>query len=163
MPRNIAHRVQRELERTVRRLPAFCATEHGYTTAESLWAAGEKNKSGAVSFFDFERCFRLTRKTRHSLLTLKGRRESRAANHFNEEFFNLYKILRLRCTTQHQDEDAPSFASIRRWNRHRLRRTGLLRLQEETMKQRSAGKMLETWRWMENRQVCVWIDNCYIE
>ena len=31
------------------------------------------------------------------------------------------------------------------------------------MKQRSAGKMLETWRWMENRQVCVWIDNCYIK
>ena len=31
------------------------------------------------------------------------------------------------------------------------------------MKQPSAGKMLETWRWMENRQVCVWIDNCYIQ
>ena len=28
------------------------------------------------------------------------------------------------------------------------------------MKQRSAVKILETWRWMENRQVCVWIDNC---
>ena len=40
-------------------------------------------------------------------------------------------------------------------------RTGLLRLREETMKQRSAGKMLETW--MENWQVCVWIDNCYIK
>ena len=23
--------------------------------------------------------------------------------------------------------------------------------------------MLKTWRWMENRQVCVWIDNCYIK
>ena len=31
------------------------------------------------------------------------------------------------------------------------------------MKQQSAGKMLETWRWMENRQVCVWINNCYIK
>ena len=31
------------------------------------------------------------------------------------------------------------------------------------MKERSAGKILETWRWMENRQVCVWIDNCYIQ
>ena len=31
------------------------------------------------------------------------------------------------------------------------------------MKQQSAGKMLETWCWMENRQVCVWIDNCYIK
>ena len=31
------------------------------------------------------------------------------------------------------------------------------------MKERSARKMLETWRWMENRQVCVWIDNCYIK
>ena len=31
------------------------------------------------------------------------------------------------------------------------------------MKERSARKMLETWRWMENRQVCVCIDNCYIK
>ena len=31
------------------------------------------------------------------------------------------------------------------------------------MKQRSAGKMLETWRWMENRQVSVWIDNYYLK
>ena len=31
------------------------------------------------------------------------------------------------------------------------------------MKERSAGKMLETWQWMENRQVCVLIDNCYIK
>ena len=77
--------------------------------------------------------------------------------------FNLYKILRLRCTPQHQDEDAPGFASIGRQNRRRLRRTGLLWLREETMKERSAGKMLETWRWMENRQVCVWIDNRYIK
>ena len=29
------------------------------------------------------------------------------------------------------------------------------------MKERSARKMLETWRWMENQQVCVRIDNCY--
>ena len=29
MPHNIAYRAQRELERTVRRLRAFCATEHG--------------------------------------------------------------------------------------------------------------------------------------
>ena len=43
-----------------------------------------------------------------------------------------------------------------------MRWTGLLRLREEILMQRSAGKMLETWRWMENRQVCVWIDNCYI-
>ena len=163
MPRNIAHRAQRELERAVRRLRAFCATEHGYTTAESLWAAVEKNKSGAVFFFDFARLLRLNRKTRHSLLRLKSRPESRAANHFKEEFFNLYKILRLRCTPQHQDEDAPGFASIGRQNRRRLRRSGLLRLREETMKQRSAGKMLETWRWMDNRQVCVWIDNCNIK
>ena len=69
--------------------------------------------------------------------------------------------LRLRCTLQHQAEDAPGSASIRRQNRRRLRRTRLLRLREETMKQRSAGKMLETWRWMENRQVRVWINNCY--
>ena len=114
MPRNIAHRAQREPERNVRRLRAFCATEHGYTTAESVWAAVEKNKSGAVFFFDFARLLRLNRKTRHSLLRLKGRPESRAANHCKEEFFNLYKILRLRCTPQHQDEDAPGFASIGR-------------------------------------------------
>ena len=31
------------------------------------------------------------------------------------------------------------------------------------MKERSAGMMLETWQWMENRQHCVWIDNCYIK
>ena len=37
------------------------------------------------------------------------------------------------------------------------------RLQEETMKERSAGKMLETKRWMENRQFCVRINNCYIK
>ena len=163
MPRNIAHRAQWELERTVRRLRAFYATEHGYTTPESLWAAVEKNKSGAVFFFDFARLLRLNRKTRHSLRRLKGRPESRVANHFKEEFFNLHKILRLRCTPQQQDEDAPGFASMRRQNRRRLRRTGLLRLREETMKQRSAGKRLETWRWMENRQVCVWIDDCYIK
>ena len=114
-------------------------------------------------FFDFPRLLRLNRKTRHSLLRLKSRPESRAANHFKEEFFNLYKILRLHCTPQHQDEDAPGFASTGRQNRRRLRRTGLLRLREETMKERSAGKMLETWRWMENRQVCVWIDNCCIK
>ena len=114
-------------------------------------------------FFDFARFLRLNRKTRHSLLRLKSRPVSRAANHFKEEFFNLHKILRLRCTPQHQDEDAPGFASIGRQNRRRLRRKGLLRLREETMKERSAGKMLETWRWMENRQVCVWIDNCCIK
>ena len=123
----------------------------------------EKNKSGAVFFFDFARLLRLNQKTRHSLRRLKGRPESRAANHFKEEFFNLYKILRLQCTPQHQDEDAPGFASIGRQNRRWLRRTGLLRLREEIIKQRSTGKMLETWRWMENRQVCVWIDNCYIK
>ena len=128
MPRNIAHRTKRELERTVRQLQPFCATEHGYTTAESLSAAVEKNKSGAVFFFDCARLVRLNRKTRHSLLTLKSRPEGRAANLFKEEFFNLYKILRLRCTPQHQDEDAPGFASIGRQNRRRLRRTGLLRL-----------------------------------
>ena len=31
------------------------------------------------------------------------------------------------------------------------------------MKEHSAGKMLETWRWKQNWQVCVWIDNCYIK
>ena len=152
MPRNIAHRAKRELERIVRRLRPLCAKENGYTTAESLWAAVEKKKSGAVCFLDFARLLRLTQKTRHSLLRLKIRPESRAANHFKEEFFNLYKILRLRCTPKHQDKDAPGFASIgwqiRRW----LLRTGLLRLREETMTERSAGKMLETWRWMEDRQ-----------
>ena len=107
MPPNILHRAKRELERTVRRLRAFCAAEHGYTTAESLWAAVEKNKSEAVFFFDFARLLRLNPKTRHSLLRLKSRPESRAADHFKGEFFNLYKILRLRCTPQHQDVDAP--------------------------------------------------------
>ena len=160
MPRNIAHRAKRELERTVRQLRAFCATEHGYTNAESLLAAVENNKSGAFFFFDFARLLRLHRKTRHSLLRLKSRPESRAANHFKEDFLNLYKILRLRCTPQHQDEDAPGFASIGQQNRRRLRRTGLLRVREQTMKERSAGKMLQTWRWMENRQFCIWIDNC---
>ena len=145
MPRNIAHQAKRELERTVRRLRAFCATEHGYTTAESLWAAVEKNKSATVFFFPFARLLRLTQKTGHSLLRLKSRPESRAANHFKGEFFNLYKILRLRCTPQHQDEDAPGFASIGRQNRRRLRRTGLLRLREGAMQERSAEKMLETW------------------
>ena len=134
---------------------------HGYTTPESLCAAVEKNKSGAVFFFDFARLLRLNRKTR--LLREKVTQESRAATNFKEEFFNLYKILRLPCTPQHQDEDAPVFASIGRQNRRRLRKTGLLRLPGETMKQRSAGKMLETWRCMENKQVGVWIDNCYIQ
>ena len=133
------------------------------TTPESLWAVVEKNKSGSVFFFDFARLLRLNRNKRHSLLTLKGGQESRAANHFKEEFFNLYKILRLRCTPAHQDKDPPAFASIGRQNRRRCRRTGLLRLREETMKQRSAGKMLETLYWIKNRQVCVWIDNCYIK
>ena len=50
MPRNIAHRAKTELERTVRRLRAFCKTEHGFTTAESQLAAVKKNKSGAVFF-----------------------------------------------------------------------------------------------------------------
>ena len=128
MPRNNAHRAQRELERTVRRLQAFGATEHGYTTAQSLWAAVEKNKSGAVFFFDFARLLRLNKKTRHSLLRLVSRPERRAANHFKEEFFKLYKVLRLRCTPQHQDEDVPGFASIGGQKRRRLRRTRLLRL-----------------------------------
>ena len=163
MRRNIAHRAQRDSERSLKRWRAFCATEHGYTTPKSLWAAVEKNNSGAIFFFDFVRLLRINRKTRHSLLRLKGRPKSRMANHLKEEFFNLYKILRLRCTPQHQDEDAPGFASIGRQNRRRLRRTGLLRLREETMKQRSAGKMLEAWRWMQNRQVCVRINNCYIK
>ena len=156
MPRNIAHRAKRELEQTVRQLRAFCATEHGYTTAESLWASFEKNKSGAVFSFDFARLLRLNPKTRHSLLRFKSRPESRAANHFKGEFFNL------RCTPQHQDEDTPGFASIGQQNRRRLRRTGLLQLREESMKERSAEKMLGTWPWIENRQVCVWIVNCYI-
>ena len=89
MPRNFAHRAQRELERTVKRLRAFCAREHGYTAAELLWAAVGMNRSGAVFFFFFARLLRLNRKTRHSLLRVKGRRESRAANHFKEEFFKL--------------------------------------------------------------------------
>ena len=76
--------------------------------------------------------------------------------HLKEEFLNLYKILRLRCTPQQQDKDAPAFASIGRQNRRRLHRIG-----EETMKRLSAARMLETWHWIENRQVCVWIDNCY--
>ena len=46
-------------------------------------------------FFDFARLLRLNRKTRHLLLRLKSKPQSRAANHFKEEFFNLYKILRL--------------------------------------------------------------------
>ena len=142
-----------ELDWTVRRLPAFCATEHGYTTPESLWAAVEKNKSGAVFFFNFAHFLRRNRKTRRSLWRLKGRPDSRAANHFKEEVFNLYKFLRLRCTPQHQDQDAPGFASIGLQNRCPLRRTGLLRLREGTMKQQSAAKMLETWRWMDKRQV----------
>ena len=114
MPRNMGHRACRELGRTVRRLRAICATEHGYTTAESLWAAVERNKSGAVFFFDFARLLRLNQKTRHSLLRLKGRPESRAANDFKEEFFNLYKIFCLRCTAQHQVDDAPGFAVMGR-------------------------------------------------
>ena len=156
MPRTIAHGAKRELKWGVKRLRAFCATEHGYTTAESLWAVVEKNKSGAVFFFDLARLMPLTRETRHSLLRLKSRPESRATINFKEEFFNLYKIWRLPCTPQHQDEDIPGFASISRQNRRQLRRTGLLRLREETIKERSAGKMLETWRWMETQQVCVW-------
>ena len=132
MPGNIAYRAQRELERTVRRLRAFCAEEHGYTTAESLWAAVEKNKSGAVFLFDFARFLRLNRKTQHSLLRLKSRPGSRPANHFKDEFFNLYKIPRLRCTPKHEEEEAPVFASIGRQNKRRLRRTGLLRLREDT-------------------------------
>ena len=144
MPRNIAHRAKRELKRTVKRLQAFCATGHWHTTVESLWAAVEKNKSGAVFSFDFAHLLRLNQKTLHSLLRLKNRPESRAANHFKEEFFSLYKVLRLRCTPQHQDEDAPGLASIGWQNRRRLRRTALLRLREETMKERSAGKMLQT-------------------
>ena len=163
MPPNTAHRAQSELERTVRRLGAFCTTEHAYTTPESLWAAVEKNKSGRVFFFHFACLLRLNQKTRHPSRRLKGRPESRAANHFSKEFFNLYKMLRFRCTPQHQNEGAPGFASIGWQNRCRLCRTGQLWLREETMKQRPAGKMLETWRWMENRQVCVCVDNCYIK
>ena len=182
MQRNTVHRAQRELTRIVRQLRAFGAAEHGYTTPESLWAAVEKNKSGVVFFLHFARLLRVNRNTRHSLRRLKATPESRATTHFKEEFFNLYKIfslashqkapfsakslykiLRLRCTPQHQDKDAPRFASIGRQNRRRLRRTGLLRLQEETMKQRSAAIMLETWRWTENQRVCVWIDTCYIK
>ena len=49
-----------------------------------------------------------------------------------------------------------------RQNRRQLRKTGLLRLREETMKHGSAGRMLETWRWID-RQVCIWINNCYIK
>ena len=89
MPRNITNRALRELEQTVRQLGASCAAQHGYTTPESLWAAVEKNKSGAVLFFDFSRLFGPNRKTWHSLRRLKGRPASRAANHFQEELFNL--------------------------------------------------------------------------
>ena len=150
MPCNSAHRPQRELERTIRQLRVLCATKHGYTTTESLWGAVEKNKSRAVFFFDFVRFLRLNGKTRQSALRLKGGPESGAVNQFKEEFCNLYKILRLLCTPQHQNKDASGFASIGRQNRRLLRRTGLLRLREETMKQSSARKMIETWRWMDN-------------
>ena len=163
MPRNIAPRAQRELSGTVRRLRAFYATEHGCATAEHVWAAVEKNKSGAVFFFDFARLLRVNRNSRHSLRRLKATPESRATMHFKEEFFNLYKIMRLRCRSRHQDKDVPRFTSIGRQNMRRLRRTGLIGLKEETMKQRSAAKMLETWLWMEKRQVCVRIYNCYIK
>ena len=98
-----------------------------------------KRTRAELFFFYFARLLQLNRKTRHSLRRLKGRPETRAANHFKEEFLNLYKIVRLRFTPQHQDKDAPGLASIGCQNRHRLRRTGLLRLREDTMKQRSAG------------------------
>ena len=88
----------------------------------------KRTRAELFSFPDFARLLRLNQKKRHSLLRLKGRPESRAANHLKEEFVNLYKFLRLRCTSQHQDEDAPCFASIGWQNRRRLRRTGLLRL-----------------------------------
>ena len=68
---------------------------------------------GLFSSFDFARLLRLNRKTRHLLLRLRGRPESGAANRFKEEFFNLYKILRLQCTPQNQDEDAPGFCVYR--------------------------------------------------
>ena len=94
----------------------------------------KKKRSGAV-FFCFCALAVTEPENTTSVLRLKSRPESRGANHFKEEFFNLYKILRLRCTPQHQDEDAPGFAPIGRQNTRRLRRTGLLRLCEETMKE----------------------------
>ena len=81
----------------MRHLRAFCATEHGYTTAEHLWTAIEKNKCGAVFFFDFARLLRVNRNSRNSLRRLKATPESQATMHFKEEFFNVYKIMRLRC------------------------------------------------------------------
>ena len=37
--------------------------------------------------------------------------------HFKEEFFNQHEIMRLWCSPQNQDEDAPGFASIGLRNR----------------------------------------------
>ena len=130
MPRNIAHRAKRELERIGRRLRALCAKENGYTTAESLWAAVEKEKKWSCLLFGF--CALAATQPENTALTteVENQTESRTANHFKEDLFNLYKILRLRCTPQHQDEDAPGFASIGWQNRRWLRRTGLLRLRE---------------------------------
>ena len=123
----------------------------------------KRRRAEVFSFLILRACCNWNRKIRHLLRGLKGRPGSGAANHFKEEFFNIYKILRLRCTAKHQDKDAAGFAAIGRPNRRPLRKTGLLRLREETMMQRSAEKMLETWRWIENRQVCIWIDGCYIQ
>ena len=57
----------------------------------------------------------------------------------------------------------PSFAAIGRQGRRRPRRAGLLRLNEETLKESAPVKMLEKWERMEDRQVKVWTNNCYIQ
>ena len=52
--------------------------------------------------------------------------------HSKEDFFDLYKILRLQSKAQHHDEPGPGFASIGQQSRRPLCRIGLLQLPEES-------------------------------
>ena len=66
------------------------------------------------------------------------------------------------CKPQIENKDTSGFTAIDQQDGRRLRRTALLRFNEETLKESAAEKMLDAWEWMEGRQVCVWTENCYI-
>ena len=86
--------------------------------------------------------------TQHALRKMKRELDT---VHFQETLYNLYKILRLCCKPQHQDKDIPVFDALGCQDRCHLRRTSLLCLNEETIKQRSAAKMLSTLQCIERR------------
>ena len=101
MPRPSCDTILLAINTTARHRQTLCAMDQSYNSSAELWNAVERNDLGAMGLFEFARRLRNNWNTRHTLRKLKGEPDSRAALHFKEELFNLYKLLRLRCKPQH--------------------------------------------------------------